>query len=146
MTKVYVPENLDSPIDPPPEVLIDESVLKPVENSENLEDIQFCHLMTVDTENQSAQAVEGDDSLVTVGDSDDSSRLNNDQLDRLSEKIEDENVTDCVEFIRTAISENDPPMAKDKVAPKLNFEFGSHFINKFLFGLILIWAVQVVTG
>lgn len=32
--------------------------------------------MTVDTENQSPQALEGDDSLMTVDDSDDSSTLN----------------------------------------------------------------------
>jgi hypothetical protein len=50
MTKVYISENFDSPTKPSSKALIDESVLKPVENSENLEDIQFCHLMTVEAE------------------------------------------------------------------------------------------------
>jgi hypothetical protein len=62
MTKVYVSENFDSPIAPPSEALIDESVLKFVENSENLGDIQFCHLMTVEAQIQSPQALEFDDS------------------------------------------------------------------------------------
>ena len=83
MTKVYVPENFDSRDRPPSEHLIDESVLKPVENSENLEDIQFCHLMTVDTETQSSQVLEGDDSLMTVDDSDDSSTLNSSEIELL---------------------------------------------------------------
>jgi hypothetical protein len=62
MTKVYVSKNFDSPIDPLSKALIDESVLKPVENSENLGDIQFCHLMTVEAQIQSPQALEVDDS------------------------------------------------------------------------------------
>jgi hypothetical protein len=74
MTKVYVSEKkFDFPIGPPSEALIDEPVLKPVENSENLEDIQFCHLMTVEDEKLTPQRIEGDDSLMTVDDSDDSS-------------------------------------------------------------------------
>jgi hypothetical protein len=68
-----------------------------------------------------------------------------DPLFATSEKIENQNVSDCVKFIRTAISDNDPQVGNCKTAPKLNFEFGSRFTNKFL-GLILIWAVQVVTG
>ena len=83
MTKVYVSENFDSPIDPPSEALIDESVLKPVENSENLGDIQFCHLMTVEAQIQSPQALEFDDSLMTVDDSDDSSVFNKDETELL---------------------------------------------------------------
>jgi hypothetical protein len=45
------------------------------------------------------------------------------ELFETSEKIENQNVTDCVKFIRTA---------NFKTAPKLNFEFGSGFKNKFL--------------
>ena len=72
--------------------------------------------------------------------------VDNDHFDHPSEKIENENVADCVNFIRTAILENDSQMAKDKTAPKLYFEFGSRFLNKFLLVLILtFWAVQVVT-
>jgi hypothetical protein len=33
--------------------------------------------------------------------------------DHPSEKIENQNVSDCVKFIRTAISDNDPQVAKD---------------------------------
>jgi hypothetical protein len=53
-------------------------------------------------------------------------------IDHFSEKIENQNVSDCVKFIRTAISDNDPQVVIYKAAPKLNFEFGSRFINKFL--------------
>jgi hypothetical protein len=112
MTETYISENFDSRAEPLSLGLIDESVLKPVENSENLGDIQFCHLMTVEAQIQSPQALEFDDSLMTVDDSDDSSTLNVDKtdpmIDPLSEKIENQNVTDCVKFIRTAISDNDP--------------------------------------
>lgn len=100
MTKVCVPENFDSPIGPPPDGLIDEFVLKPVENSENLEDIQFCHLMTVEAQTQSPQALEFDDSLMTVDDSDDSSRLNVDEKELL-------------EMLHTAINQGDPILAKN---------------------------------
>jgi len=86
MTKVYVSENFDSPIAPPSKPLIDEPVLTSVENSENLEDIQFCHLMTVEAQTQSPQALEFDDSLMTVNDSDDSSALNEDETE-LSEFV-----------------------------------------------------------
>lgn len=75
MTKVYVLEKFDFPIGLPSEALIDESVLRTGEYSKNLEDIQFCHLMTQDTENLSAQALEVDDTLMTVDDSDDTSAL-----------------------------------------------------------------------
>jgi hypothetical protein len=54
---------------------------------------------------------------MTVDDCDDSSTLNVDEsdlmIDHLSEKIENQNVSDCVEFIRSAISDNDPQVAKD---------------------------------
>ena len=69
MTKTYISENFDSHIGPPPEALIDESVLKSVENSKNLEDIQFCHLMTVEAESLVPQGIKVDDSLMTVDDS-----------------------------------------------------------------------------
>lgn len=97
MTKVYVSENFDFPMGPPPEALIDESVLKPVENSKNLEDIQFCHLMTVKAQTQSVQGLEFDDSLMTVDDSDDSSRLNAEEIELL-------------EFLEKAVAEKDIKM------------------------------------
>jgi hypothetical protein len=34
-------------------------------------------------------------------------------IDQFSEKVENQNVADCVKFIRTAISDNDPQVAKD---------------------------------
>jgi hypothetical protein len=80
MTKVYVSENFDSRTEPSSEALIDESVLDFVENSENLEDIQFCHLMTVEAESLTPQRIEFDDSLMTV---DDSSLLNEDETELL---------------------------------------------------------------
>jgi hypothetical protein len=83
MTEVYISENFDPRTELPSEAFIDESVLKPVENSENLEDIQFCHLMTVEAQTQSPQALEFDDSLMTVDDSDDSSLLNKDETELL---------------------------------------------------------------
>jgi hypothetical protein len=106
MTEVYVSENFDSRAEPLSETFINESVLKPVENSENLEDTQFCHLMTVGTESPIPQGIEVDDSLMTVDDSDDSSTLNVDKTDPMidhpSEKIENQNVSDCVKFIKFA--------------------------------------------
>jgi hypothetical protein len=99
MTKVYISENFDSRAEPSSEAFIDESVLKPVENSENLEDIHFCHLMTVEAENLTPQRIEFDDSLMTVDDSDDSSLLN-----------EDEN--QLLEFLRNAVAEENAYFAK----------------------------------
>jgi hypothetical protein len=75
MTKVYVSENFDSRTEPSSGPLIDESALNSVKTSENLEDIHFCHLMTVEPQNQLPQALEFDDSLMTVDDSDDTSAL-----------------------------------------------------------------------
>ena len=59
-------------------------------------------------------------------------------IDHFSEKIENQNVTDCVKFIRTAISNNDPQVANCKTAPKLKIKFRSRFKNKFLLALIFI--------
>jgi hypothetical protein len=83
MTETYISENFDSRAEPLSLGLIDEFVFKPVENSEKLEDIQFCHLMTVDTETCLPQGLEIDDSLMTVDDSDDSSVLNEDEIELL---------------------------------------------------------------
>jgi len=66
MTEVYISENFDSRAEPLSETLIDESVLQFVTNSENLEDIQFCHLMAVGAESLAPQRIELDDSLMTV--------------------------------------------------------------------------------
>jgi hypothetical protein len=68
MTEVYISENFDPRTELPSEALIDKSVLKPVENSENLEDIQFCDLMTVKAESLVPRRIEFDDSLMTVDD------------------------------------------------------------------------------
>jgi hypothetical protein len=94
MTKVYISENFDSRAELSSEALIDESVLKPVENSENLEDIQFCHLMTVEAESLAPQEIGFDDSLMTVDDSDDSSLLNEDE-------------TELLEFLSKAVAQED---------------------------------------
>ena len=99
MTKVDISKNFDFPIGPPSEALIDEPVLKPVENSENSEDIQFCHLMTVEAEKLAPQRIEGDDSLMTVDDSSDSSALNEDE-------------TELSEFVHKAIAEENPYFAQ----------------------------------
>jgi len=99
MTKVYISENFDSRAELPSEALIDESVLKPIENSENLEDIQFCHLMTVEAESLDPQRIEFDDSLMTVDDSDDSSLLNEDEIELLK-------------FVHDAVTEENACFAK----------------------------------
>jgi hypothetical protein len=65
--------------------------------------------------------------------------------DHLSEKTENQNVSDCLKFIRAAISDNDPQAMNCKTAPKLKIKFGSRFANKFLLVSFLIWVVQVVT-
>jgi hypothetical protein len=57
--------------------------------------------------------------------------------DHFSEKIENQNVSDCVKFIRAAISENDSQVMNCKTAAKLNFELGSRFTNNFLLVSIL---------
>src|SRR5919199_1294138 len=101
MTEVYISENFDSPIDPPSKRLIDESVVKSVENPENLEDIQVCHFMTVEAENQSLHGLESYDSSMTVHDSYDSSySLNADE-------------SEILEMIRRAVGEKDPRLARD---------------------------------
>jgi hypothetical protein len=51
--------------------------------------------------------------------------VDNDPLFAISEKIENQNVTDCVKFIRTAISDNDPQVANYKTAPKLKINLGA---------------------
>ena len=99
MTEVYVSENFDSPIAPPSEAVIDESVLNSVENSKNLEDIQFCHSMTVEAEIQSPQRLESYDSSMTVDDSDDSSTLNVDE-------------TELLEFLQKTVVEKDAYFAQ----------------------------------
>jgi hypothetical protein len=99
MTKVGVSENFDSRAEFFSDGLTDESVLKPVENSENLEDIQFCHLMTVEAENLIPQRIEADNSLMTVDDSDDSSALNEDG-------------TELLEFLHKAVAEENPYFAQ----------------------------------
>lgn len=99
MTEVYVSENFDFPMAPPPEALIDESVLKPVENSENLGDIQSCHFMTVEAVTQSPQPLESYDSSMTVHDSYDSSTLNEDE-------------TELLEYLQKAVAENDAYFAQ----------------------------------
>lgn len=53
-------------------------------------------------------------------------------IDHPSEKIENQNVTDSLKFIRAAIAANDPQVANYKTAPKLKIKFRSRFINKFL--------------
>lgn len=100
MTKVYVPENFDSRDRPPSKRLIDESALHSATNSQNLEDIQFCHLMTVEAQTQPPQALEFDDSLMTVDDSDDSPTLNVDEKELL-------------EMVNAAIKSGDPVLAKN---------------------------------
>ncbi|MEZ2241763.1 DUF3987 domain-containing protein [Microcoleus sp.] len=100
MTKVYVSENFEPRVSPPSEHLIDGSVLNSVENSKNLEDIQFCHLMTVEAQTQSPQALEFDDSLMTVDDSDDSSTLNVDEIELL-------------EMLQAVVAKKDAEFAKD---------------------------------
>ncbi|MEG4010360.1 DUF3987 domain-containing protein, partial [Microcoleus sp. Pol11C1] len=99
MTKVYVSENFDSRAENFSAALIDESDLQPVTNSKNLEDIQFCHLMTVEAETPAPQRIEVDDSLMTVDDSDDSSALN-------------ENETELLEYLHKALSEESAYFAK----------------------------------
>lgn len=51
---------------------------------------------------------------------------------------ENENVTDCVEFIRTAISKNAPQTANCKTAAKLKIKFGGRFANNFLLVSIFV--------
>lgn len=97
MTKVYISENFEPRTELHSKRLIDESVLQSVENSKNLEDIQFCHLMTVEAQNQSPQVLEGDDSLMTV---DDSFHLNEDEIELL-------------EMLHRAIEEGDPVLAEN---------------------------------
>jgi hypothetical protein len=103
MTEVYISENFDLPIDPPSEALIDESVLKPVENSENLEDIQFCHFMTVEAQSLVPQRVEAYDSSMTVDDSSDSSALNEDEVELLEFFLADYGKKGCTPLTKTDI-------------------------------------------
>jgi hypothetical protein len=83
MTETYISKIFEPRTELFSETLIDESDINSVENSKNLEDIQFCHLMTVGTETHSQQGLEFDDSLMTVDDSDDSSKLNEDETELL---------------------------------------------------------------
>ena len=66
MTETYISENFDSRAELLSRGFTDESDIKSVENSKNLEDIQFCHLMTVDAATHSQQGLGFDDSLMTV--------------------------------------------------------------------------------
>ncbi len=55
-----------------------------------------------------------------------------------SEKIDNQNVNDCVKFVRTAISENDSQAMNCKTATKLKIKFGGRFANNFLLVSIFV--------
>jgi hypothetical protein len=68
MTKTYISENFDFRAELSSDDLTDELDVNLVKSSQNLEDIQFCHLMTVEAQSLAPQRIEVDDSLMTVDD------------------------------------------------------------------------------
>ena len=83
MTEVYVSEKFELRTELFSEALIEEFDNNSVENSKNLEDIHFCHLVTVEAKTNTTQALDPGDSLVTVGDSVTDETLNDSESELL---------------------------------------------------------------
>jgi hypothetical protein len=99
MTEVYIPKISDR-TENFTETFIEES-----DTPTSVENIQFCHLVTVEAENHTPQALEFGDSSVTVGDNGDSAEI---KVEKISLKTEPE---EFAEQIRKAIANFDRPLA-----------------------------------
>ena len=93
MTEVYISKNSDRTGN------FTEAFIEESDTATSIENIEFCHLMTVSDESLLQQGLEVDDSLMTVGDSDDSFSLN-------------ENENELLEYLQKAVAEEDAYFAQ----------------------------------